>query len=64
MQILEVRMLAANDNKDISFDYMRLFTEYSKIMLVYQWSDSDQNRSTSLPAFHMEINHEGLFHYD
>ena len=36
MQILEVRMRAANGNKDISFDYMRLFTKYSKIVLVYQ----------------------------
>ena len=35
-QILELRMLAANGNNDISFDYMRLSTEYSKIMPVYQ----------------------------
>lgn len=35
-QVLEVRVLAANGNNDISFDYMRLSTEYSKIMLVYQ----------------------------
>ena len=40
-QILEVRMLAANGNTDISFDYMRLFTKYSKIMQFI----SDQDRS-------------------
>ena len=32
-RILEVRVLAANGNKDISFDYIRLSTEYSKFML-------------------------------